>query len=100
VNRAALLAALADSSVHGTRPLRAVLTDAEMKAALNAVLNALRAQGIPLEPGPLAGAREVDPETWGSWVGVCAQLTVWTPAAPPLGESPASTYWVWDGPQV
>ena len=50
------------------------------------------------ESGPLAGARQVDAETWGQWQGRCAQLTTWTPQPGMLAERPDSTYWVWDEP--
>jgi hypothetical protein len=55
-----------------------------------------RAQEIGLR-GPLAGARQVDANTYTTWVGRCAQLTVWEQTTDPRREAHTDTYWVWDG---
>ena len=51
------------------------------------------------DSGPLAGARQVDADTYTAWPGRCAQLTVWEQTGDPRREAHTDTYWVWDGPQ-
>ena len=100
--RAGLVRAVADTTPPGEhRPLRVAWTPRELTAVVDAVLRALTAAGVALEPCVLAGAREVDPDVVDlpNHPGRVAQLTVWDKQVPGVVIRPyETTHWVWDTP--